>query len=276
MQSDSEIVWAKSAHGVWGLANVFASGKLYFTCDVPEANCLPQGLCSQTCCPGGSQACSPAHCKAMCTWISRGSNRPLLRVAVLSYHVFCIAFFCSPPPLYAFACYAQPMAPLPCQLPHLWHPALSIMHFLTLLAAIACMAVVDGAVLRNATSLGGVPTIDFSCSKPGDLLSGQKVTLSPDTIKGNEHVNVTAIGHLASDVNGGSVHVAVALDGIPLLSLQLDLCKTLAKVGQSCPLKAGDSKVTLRLLLCGAGFCFCREEGPVACSRNSGRVLHRG
>jgi hypothetical protein len=119
------------------------------------------------------------------------------------------------------------------------------MHFLTLLAAIACMAVVDGAVLRNATSLGGVPTIDFSCSKPGDLLSGQKVTLSPDTIKGNEHVNVTAIGHLASDVNGGSVHVAVALDGIPLLSLQLDLCKTLAKVGQSCPLKAGDSKVTM-------------------------------
>ena len=31
-------------HGVWGLANVFANRKLYFTCDVPEANCLPQGL----------------------------------------------------------------------------------------------------------------------------------------------------------------------------------------------------------------------------------------
>ena len=30
--------------GVWGLANVFANGKLYFTRDVPEANYLPQGL----------------------------------------------------------------------------------------------------------------------------------------------------------------------------------------------------------------------------------------
>ena len=42
--SDNEIVWAKGARGVWGLANVFANGKLYFTRDVPEANCLPQGL----------------------------------------------------------------------------------------------------------------------------------------------------------------------------------------------------------------------------------------
>ena len=38
------IVLAKSARGVWGLANFFANGKLYFTRDVPEANCLPQGL----------------------------------------------------------------------------------------------------------------------------------------------------------------------------------------------------------------------------------------
>ena len=37
-------MWAKSARGVWGLANVFAKGKLYFTRDVPEANCLSQGL----------------------------------------------------------------------------------------------------------------------------------------------------------------------------------------------------------------------------------------
>ena len=84
--SDTEIVWAKRARGVWGLANVFA-GKLYSTRDVPEANCLPQGLeapaksaakpapkicqiscqtlqaCSQTSYPGGSQACSQT-----CSW----------------------------------------------------------------------------------------------------------------------------------------------------------------------------------------------------------------
>ena len=42
--SDTEIVWVKSARGVWGLANVFAIGKLYFTRDVPEPENLPQGL----------------------------------------------------------------------------------------------------------------------------------------------------------------------------------------------------------------------------------------
>ena len=31
--SNTEIVWAKSAGGVWGLANVFANEKLYFTRD---------------------------------------------------------------------------------------------------------------------------------------------------------------------------------------------------------------------------------------------------
>ena len=40
--SDTEVVWAKSARGLWGRANVFANGKLYFTCNVPEANCLLQ------------------------------------------------------------------------------------------------------------------------------------------------------------------------------------------------------------------------------------------
>ena len=42
--SDSEIVWTKSVRGVWRLANVFANVKLYFVHNVPEANCLPQGL----------------------------------------------------------------------------------------------------------------------------------------------------------------------------------------------------------------------------------------
>jgi hypothetical protein len=39
---DSTDVW--NALGVWGLANVFANGKLCFTRDVPEQNCLPQWL----------------------------------------------------------------------------------------------------------------------------------------------------------------------------------------------------------------------------------------
>ena len=42
--SDTEIVWAKSAHGVWGLANVFANGKLYFARDIPKPENLPEGL----------------------------------------------------------------------------------------------------------------------------------------------------------------------------------------------------------------------------------------
>ena len=38
--SDTEVVWAKSVRGVWGLPNVFANS----TCHVAEANFLPQGL----------------------------------------------------------------------------------------------------------------------------------------------------------------------------------------------------------------------------------------
>ena len=79
--SDTEIVWAKSARGVWGLVSVFANEKLYFTRDVPETDCVPYGLkppakpaakcpkaaakplvktLSQTCCQDGSQACTQA------------------------------------------------------------------------------------------------------------------------------------------------------------------------------------------------------------------------
>jgi hypothetical protein len=42
--SDTEIVWAKSARSVWGLANVSANRKFCFTHDFSDANCLPQGL----------------------------------------------------------------------------------------------------------------------------------------------------------------------------------------------------------------------------------------
>ena len=42
--SDTEIVWAKSVRGVWGLANNYANEKWSFTRDVPEVDCLPQGL----------------------------------------------------------------------------------------------------------------------------------------------------------------------------------------------------------------------------------------
>ena len=39
--SGTEIVWAKSARGVWGLPNVSANRKLYFTRDIPEPENLP-------------------------------------------------------------------------------------------------------------------------------------------------------------------------------------------------------------------------------------------
>ena len=42
--SATEIVWATSARGVWGLANVFADGKLCLTRGVPGADLLPLGL----------------------------------------------------------------------------------------------------------------------------------------------------------------------------------------------------------------------------------------
>ena len=42
--SDTEIVCKECARCMGTGKNVFANGKLYFARDVPEANCLPQGL----------------------------------------------------------------------------------------------------------------------------------------------------------------------------------------------------------------------------------------
>ena len=41
--NDVEVVWAKSARGVWGLGNVF-DGKLYFTRDICEEKWIPKDL----------------------------------------------------------------------------------------------------------------------------------------------------------------------------------------------------------------------------------------
>ena len=44
---------------------------------------------------------------------------------------------------------------------------------------LAFLAVFGVVALGAVPQLGGVPTIDFSCSKPNDLLTGQKVIINP-------------------------------------------------------------------------------------------------
>ena len=40
MDNDSEVVWAKSAQGVWGLGHTVGD-KLYFIWDIPEEKWIP-------------------------------------------------------------------------------------------------------------------------------------------------------------------------------------------------------------------------------------------
>ena len=47
MDSDSEVVWAKSAWGPWGLGHTFGD-KLYFTRDIPEHKWIPKKLVAPT------------------------------------------------------------------------------------------------------------------------------------------------------------------------------------------------------------------------------------
>ena len=56
--SDTEILWAKSVRGVWGLANVFATGNLYFARYVPEAKRLPLGLEPRAKSPARTDPCT--------------------------------------------------------------------------------------------------------------------------------------------------------------------------------------------------------------------------
>jgi len=43
LSSDTEIVWVKSASGVWGMGHSFGN-KLYFTRDIPEGKWVPKNL----------------------------------------------------------------------------------------------------------------------------------------------------------------------------------------------------------------------------------------
>ena len=76
--SDTEIVWAKRACGVCGLANVFVNGKLYFMCDVPESNCLPQGL-EPTAKPPAKPA--PKAAKPLAKPSTKSAAKPAAQVA---------------------------------------------------------------------------------------------------------------------------------------------------------------------------------------------------
>ena len=43
LNSDTEVVWVKSARGVWGMGHSFGN-KLYFTRDIPEGKWVPKNL----------------------------------------------------------------------------------------------------------------------------------------------------------------------------------------------------------------------------------------
>ena len=43
LNSDKEVVWVKSARGVWGMGHSFGN-KLYFTRDIPEGTWVPKNL----------------------------------------------------------------------------------------------------------------------------------------------------------------------------------------------------------------------------------------
>ena len=61
-----EVVWAKSARGVWGLGHVF-DGKRYFTRDICEEKWIPKDMVPPKvgdCPQGKSKGCPPAKSKA--------------------------------------------------------------------------------------------------------------------------------------------------------------------------------------------------------------------
>ena len=43
LHSDTEVVWVKSARGVWGMGHSFGN-KLYFTRDIPKGKWVPKNL----------------------------------------------------------------------------------------------------------------------------------------------------------------------------------------------------------------------------------------
>eukprot|EP00992_Anisonema_acinus_P015453 TRINITY_DN9757_c0_g1_i2.p2 TRINITY_DN9757_c0_g1~~TRINITY_DN9757_c0_g1_i2.p2 ORF type:complete len:110 (-),score=31.74 TRINITY_DN9757_c0_g1_i2:74-403(-) len=61
----------------------------------------------------------------------------------------------------------------------------------------------------------------------------------------NEKLTITAHGTMSQVVTGGDLHVSAKLDGIPVLSKQLDLCTVMKQANLTCPIPSGPAKIAM-------------------------------
>lgn len=83
------------------------------------------------------------------------------------------------------------------------------------------------------------------CSKDSDKLKIGKVSVSPDPPKKGDTLMIKANVTFNEQVTSGELKVNLAINKIPFISTNLDLCDTISQAGLSCPISAGSHTLTV-------------------------------
>lgn len=80
------------------------------------------------------------------------------------------------------------------------------------------------------------------CGESGkDLFKIEVISYTPDPVKRGQKLMVRVKGFLEEDIDGGTVDILVAYNGIPLVKDRMDICEALSREPSlpQCPLKRG-------------------------------------
>ncbi|CAD6500281.1 BgTH12-07461 [Blumeria graminis f. sp. triticale] len=100
-------------------------------------------------------------------------------------------------------------------------------------------------IISNDNKIPGNSPVAYCISPENSILTIKSVILTPSTPIPGQKLKIEATGDLSEDIiDGASVKVQAKVGYITLLTLTLDLCNEITKIGESCPLKKGTHNIT--------------------------------
>ncbi|XP_064399083.1 putative phosphatidylglycerol/phosphatidylinositol transfer protein DDB_G0282107 [Halichondria panicea] len=103
-------------------------------------------------------------------------------------------------------------------------------------------------VSSSAAKQFNVGDIWKDCSKSGDAVKINSVTISPEQPEKGETVSVEAVITVQNNtmITGGKINVTASLDNVPLLEKIFDLCSESSIIGVNCPLTSGQRTLSAK------------------------------
>ena len=92
--------------------------------------------------------------------------------------------------------------------------------------------------LSAAKSVERVGEIWSNCTMPNDKADILNVIIMPDPPQKGQNVTITATLNIKEEITGGKIDIKLKVGFLPIHET-LDLCDTLQKAGQTCPIQKG-------------------------------------